>query len=114
MVIDIFARLIKIQRLLLALVHAFQRLTLPSYFTASSLHPGSCLTYPVPSLTHPTRISRQPTKKGGELVELATRRRDERMAQVAEDLGAKRKESLLDMHQKSAKKAKVGTVAMDD
>ena len=41
-------------------------------------------------------------------MELATRRRDERMAQVAEDLGAKRKESLLDLHQKNIKQAKVG------
>ena len=40
-------------------------------------------------------------------MELATRRRDERMAQVAEDLGAKRKESLMDIHQKKVKKAKV-------
>ncbi|XP_043199680.1 GPALPP motifs-containing protein 1-like isoform X1 [Amphibalanus amphitrite] len=50
-------------------------------------------------------------KKGGELVELATRRRDERMAQVAEDLGAKRNESLLDMHQKNVKKAKAAVEA---
>ncbi|XP_037090051.1 GPALPP motifs-containing protein 1-like [Pollicipes pollicipes] len=45
-------------------------------------------------------------KRAEAVVDLATRRRDERMAEVAESLQASRKDSLLDLHQKKVKQGK--------